>query len=119
MDSSITRALANEHQNVYGKAAATEEQQLQFLNKMVAGLENPKELEMAMTFSALKGDYTFSASLKFTGDIKKYDNVDFRKAQVDKFDQLLGVFYVHVPIRMTVVAMEQGGEGPVLACIAP
>ena len=25
------------------------------------------------------------------------------------FDQLLGVFYVHVPIRMTVVAMEQGG----------
>ena len=25
------------------------------------------------------------------------------------FDQMLGVFYVHVPIRMTVVAMEQGG----------
>ena len=25
------------------------------------------------------------------------------------FDQLLGVFYVHVPIRMTVIAMEQGG----------
>ena len=91
MDSSITRALANEHQNVYGKAAATEEQQLQFLNKMVAGLENPKELEMAMTFSALKGDYTFSASLKFTGEMKNYDNADFRKAQVDKFDQLLGV----------------------------
>ena len=25
------------------------------------------------------------------------------------FDQMLGIFYVHVPIRMTVVAMEQGG----------
>lgn len=36
----------------------------------------------------------------------------FREAVPGKvwtFDQMLGVFYVHVPIRMTVVAMEQGG----------
>ena len=25
------------------------------------------------------------------------------------FDQLIGIYYVHVPIRMTVVAMESGG----------
>ena len=40
------------------------------------------------------------------------------------FDQLFGVFYVHVPIRMTVIAMESGGlfvyapVAPTKECIA-
>lgn len=35
------------------------------------------------------------------------------------FEQLLGVFYVHVPIRMTVIACEQGRGLFVYAPVAP
>lgn len=36
------------------------------------------------------------------------------------FDQLIGIYYVHVPIRMTVIKMESGGGGlMVFAPVAP